>query len=49
MNQEIKREKAEAYLREHKIKELFEDLCATVLYKKPQNLEEFLIEELKTR
>lgn len=49
MNQEEKREKAEEYLRTHKIKELFEDLCSTVLYKQPENVEQFLIEELQTR
>lgn len=39
----------EQYLRKHKIQELFEDLCSSVAYKKPDNLINFLIEELEIR
>lgn len=40
---------AEEYLRKHRIMELFEDLCTAVCYKKPENVEEFLVEQLELR
>ena len=40
---------AEAYLRDHKIMELFEDLNTILCYTQPENVEEFLIEALKQR
>ncbi len=49
MLQEQKREECEEYLRKHKIKELFEDLCTEVAYKQPENLEKFLIDLLTLR
>ena len=39
----------EEYLRKHKIQELFEDLCSSISYKKPDNITNFLIEELEQR
>ena len=38
---------ADAYLRKHKIQELFEDLLTIVCHKRPENLEQFLVETLK--
>lgn len=40
---------AEQYLRKHHILELFEDLCTAVCYKKPEDINKFLIEELELR
>jgi hypothetical protein len=40
---------AEAYLKDHKIIELFEDLNTILCYTQPDNVEEFLIEVLKQR
>ena len=31
------------------MEELFNDLCATVCFKKPENIQQFLIEELENR
>ena len=45
---EILRE-ADVYLRDHKILELFEDMTTMLSYKQPDNLEAFLVEQLKTR
>ncbi len=44
-----KRDECEGYLRKHKIKELFEDLCTAISYKRPENVEEFLIKEIELR
>lgn len=48
-NQNAHRLQAEEYLRKHHIMELFEDLCTAVAYKKPEHLEEFLVEQLELR
>lgn len=40
---------AEEYLRKHHIMELFEDLCTAAAYKKPDSIEDFLIEQLELR
>eukprot|EP00391_Amoebophrya_sp_Ameob2_P005785 CAMPEP_0178991688 /NCGR_PEP_ID=MMETSP0795-20121207/5673_1 /TAXON_ID=88552 /ORGANISM="Amoebophrya sp., Strain Ameob2" /LENGTH=128 /DNA_ID=CAMNT_0020683437 /DNA_START=179 /DNA_END=565 /DNA_ORIENTATION=+ len=42
-------QEAEEYLKKHRINELFNDLCAAVCYKKPENVKGFLVEELKKR
>lgn len=47
--QNKQRLQAEEYLRKHRIMELFEDLATAIAYKKPENLEEFLIEQLELR
>ena len=49
MLQDKKREECQAYLREHGIKELFEDLTTALAYKQPGNVENFLIKELQIR
>ena len=38
---------SDEYIRDHKLVELFEDLCTAVAYRQPENLEEFLIERLE--
>ena len=40
---------ADAYLRKHKIMELFEDLTTLLCYKQPENVEPFLVDMLKQR
>ena len=40
---------ADAYVRKHKISELFEDLLTMVLHKRPEEVEQFMIESLKQR
>ena len=40
---------AEEYLRKHHIVELFEDICTAIAYKKPENVKEFIIEQLELR
>ena len=40
---------AEEYLRKHHIMELFEDLCTAIAYKKPESVEDFLVEQLELR
>ena len=40
---------ADAYLWKHKIQELFEDMLTIVCHKRPENLEQFLVEMLKQR
>ncbi|CAD7957154.1 unnamed protein product [Amoebophrya sp. A120] len=42
-------QEAEQYLKKHRINELFNDLCAALCYKKPENVKGFLVEELKKR
>ena len=38
---------SDEYIRDHKLVELFEDICTAVAYRQPENLEEFLIERLE--
>ena len=38
---------SDEYIRDHKLVELFENLCTAVAYRQPENLEEFLIERLE--
>ena len=38
---------ADEYIRKNRLVELFEDLCTAVAYRKPEKLEEFLIERLE--
>ena len=40
---------ADEYLRKHKILELFEDLTTLLAYKQPDNVEQFLIDQVKIR
>mmetsp|Transcript_110923 Transcript_110923/g.324475 ORF Transcript_110923/g.324475 Transcript_110923/m.324475 type:complete len:141 (+) Transcript_110923:97-519(+) len=47
MNEEMR--KADEYLRKHRILELFNDLCASVCFHKPQNVRDFLLKELELR
>ena len=42
-------DRAENYLRKHRINELFEDLCTSICYDKPSNIQEFLREQLKIK
>ena len=42
-------ERAEEYLRKHRIPELFEDLCSAVCFKRPENVQGFLKEQLKLK
>ena len=43
------KDEAELYLRKHRIVELFEDLCTSVCFAQPDNIEEFLIEQIKLK
>merc|ERR1712137_1343029 len=47
MNEEMR--KADEYLKKHRIMELFNDLCASVCFQKPQDVRAFLLQELQTR
>ena len=38
---------ADEYIRKNRLVELFEDLCTAVAYRKPEKLEDFLIERLE--
>lgn len=49
MNENRLVESADEYLRKHRIMELFEDLCTKACFKQPERLEEFMIDELKTK
>ena len=40
---------ADAYVRKHKIMDLFEDLMTMIVHKRPEEVEPFLIETLKQR
>lgn len=40
---------AQDYLRKHHIIELFEDLCTGLAYKKPDNIDDYLVEQLENR
>ncbi len=42
-------DKYNEYMRQHKIPELFEDLCAAVAYKQPADVRQFLIEQIELR
>ncbi|KAM3145293.1 hypothetical protein pb186bvf_002621 [Paramecium bursaria] len=42
-------ESVDQYLRKHRIIELFEDLCTKASFNQPENLEEFLVEDLKIK
>ncbi|CAE8587373.1 unnamed protein product, partial [Polarella glacialis] len=46
-NEEVK--KADEYLKQHRIMELFNDLAASVCFHKPEDLKSFLIQELQLR
>lgn len=46
---DAKYDKYHDYMRQHKIPELFEDLCTALAYKQPENVREFLIEQLQIR
>lgn len=37
---------AEEYLNKHRIVELFEDLCSSICFKKPEDVKKFIIDEL---
>ena len=43
------KDKADEYLRKHRIIELMEDLCSDVCFEQPKNIEEFIIERLKLK
>mmetsp|Transcript_62963 Transcript_62963/g.73281 ORF Transcript_62963/g.73281 Transcript_62963/m.73281 type:complete len:134 (+) Transcript_62963:26-427(+) len=43
------KQEADDYLRKHHILELFEDLCTSICYKQPDNIEEFIVEQLKIK
>lgn len=45
----VLKEKADEYLRKHRLIELMEDLCSDVCFEQPKNIEEFLIERLKLK
>mmetsp|Transcript_101200 Transcript_101200/g.286922 ORF Transcript_101200/g.286922 Transcript_101200/m.286922 type:complete len:134 (-) Transcript_101200:91-492(-) len=47
MNEEMR--KADEYLNSHRIMELFNDLCASVCFHKPQDVRGFLLQELDRR
>ena len=47
--QETNFEQYSEYMRKHQIQELFEDLCAAVTYKQPDDVRSFLINELENR
>lgn len=47
--QSQKRLDAEEYLRKHHILEMFEDICTAIAYKKPDDINSFLIKELELR
>lgn len=40
---------ADEYIRKHRIIELFEDLATALAYRRPDNLESFLIEQLQNK
>lgn len=40
---------AEDYLAKHRIVELFEDLCSAICFKKPDNVQKFIVEELQIK
>ena len=44
-----KYERYQEYMREHKVVELLEDICSAVAYLQPENVNEFIIEQLEMR
>lgn len=42
-------QEADSYIRKHKLIELFEDLATALAYKRPNNMEDFLIEQLENK
>lgn len=42
-------QEADEYLRKNRILELFEDLATALAFKRPENIEDFLIEQLKIK
>jgi len=40
---------ADDYIRKHRLIELFEDLATALAYRRPENLEDFLIEQLENK
>lgn len=49
MSQRFTPEQCREYVSRHRIKELFEDLTASLLYKQPEDVQSFLISELELR
>mmetsp|Transcript_4838 Transcript_4838/g.8641 ORF Transcript_4838/g.8641 Transcript_4838/m.8641 type:complete len:131 (+) Transcript_4838:76-468(+) len=47
VNEEL--QKADEYLKKHRILELFNDLCGSVCFHKPQDVRAFLVQELQLR
>merc|ERR1712217_954115 len=47
MNEQMR--KADEYLKEHRIMELFNDLCAATAFHKPPNVRSFLFQQLQLR
>ena len=45
----FRREKAEEYLRLHRIPDLFEDLCTKVCFRQPEDIDNYVIEQLKLK
>ncbi|KAL4475415.1 hypothetical protein ABPG72_022050 [Tetrahymena utriculariae] len=43
------KEKADEYLRKHRINELFEDICTAICFKQPEDIEGFIIQQLKLK
>eukprot|EP01016_Furgasonia_blochmanni_P054005 TRINITY_DN8836_c0_g1_i5.p1 TRINITY_DN8836_c0_g1~~TRINITY_DN8836_c0_g1_i5.p1 ORF type:complete len:156 (+),score=32.87 TRINITY_DN8836_c0_g1_i5:162-629(+) len=43
------KEDADEYLRKHHIIELFEDLCTAICFKQPEDVEAFIVEQLKLK
>eukprot|EP00746_Dinoflagellata_sp_MGD_P167239 gnl/MRDRNA2_/MRDRNA2_97706_c0_seq1.p2 gnl/MRDRNA2_/MRDRNA2_97706_c0~~gnl/MRDRNA2_/MRDRNA2_97706_c0_seq1.p2 ORF type:complete len:132 (+),score=43.47 gnl/MRDRNA2_/MRDRNA2_97706_c0_seq1:89-484(+) len=42
-------QKADEYLKKHRIAELFNDLCASICFHKPKNVRQFLLQELQLK
>jgi hypothetical protein len=40
---------ADDYIRKHRLIEIFEDLATSLAYRRPENIEEFLIEQLENK
>lgn len=40
---------ADEYIRKHRLIELFEDLATALAYRRPENIEDFLIEQLENK
>jgi hypothetical protein len=48
VDNELLRE-AESYIEQHRLIELFEDLATALAYRRPDNMEDFLIEQLQNK